>query len=153
QFVSRHHGAHYDVARLGLYLGSQVLYLSPLVWVLVIVAIVRARPRLARHRRRDELLWWLGAPTACLFLVVSGFTSFKPNWAAPGYATLVSMGLHTISSRRGRAPRVAWSVAVAATAIACAALPVVQLVQPVFPLPRRADPTVDLEGWPEIAVR
>jgi 4-amino-4-deoxy-L-arabinose transferase-like glycosyltransferase len=155
QFVSRHHGAHFDVARLALYLGSQVLYLSPIVCVLVAVAIVRARPRWPQRARDDELLWWLGAPTACLFLAVSGFTSFKPNWAVPGYATLVVLGLRVVAAWRARAPRAARSAVIAAavTAFVCAALPLVQLVHPVFPLPRRADPTVDLEGWPEIAAR
>ena len=153
QFVSRHQQAHFDLGRLALYLGSQALYLTPPLLALLAVATLGVGAR--RVERGDRLLWWLGAPTALVFLAVAGFTRFKPNWAAPGYATLVVVAVRGASRWRDRSPRLAQALGVAtvASAIACAAFPLVQLARPLFPLPPRADPTVDMAEWPAIAAR
>ena len=154
QFASRHRGAHVDLARLMLYLGSQALYLSPLLLLLVGAAVVRARPwRAGGDAPGDRLLWWLGAPTACAFLAAAAFTNFKPNWAAPGYGALVALALREPSRWRERAPRLARGIGVAAVgvAMACTVLPIAHLRHPVLPLPAGADPTVDMMGWPAIA--
>ena len=151
QFASRHHGSHFDARRLLLYIGSQALYLSPVVCVLVGAAVLRAIPR--RDHDGDRLLWWIGTPTACTFLAAAAFTDFKPNWAAPGYATLVALATSRLSSWREKAPRFVRGIAAAAAvaAIACTVAPLVQLVRPVLRLSAGADPTVDMAGWPAVA--
>ncbi|HEY6868048.1 MAG TPA: glycosyltransferase family 39 protein, partial [Candidatus Eisenbacteria bacterium] len=154
QFAGRHHGAHLDLGRLALYLGSQALVLSPLLMVLVAAAALESGPwHIGRGDPGEHLLWWLGAPTAGAFLAAAAITDFKPNWAAPGYAALVPLAVRGLWRWRARAPRpaAATGVATLATALACTALPVVHLIHPVIPLPAGADPTVDMRGWPAIA--
>src|SRR5207247_3446378 len=64
QFVSRHHGAGFDLSKLGLYLGSQMLYLSPLLGALVAATALRLGPwSFGRERAVQNFLWWLAAPT------------------------------------------------------------------------------------------
>ena len=156
QFMARHHGAHVDLGRLLFYLGSQALYLSPLLLVFVFAATLRVGPRRwDRGAPGEQLLWWLGAPTACVFLTASAVTDFKPNWAVPAYPTLVALAVLDLHRWRARAPRLAVGAGIATVALAVAftALPAIHIHHPVIALPPLADPTVDMAGWPEIARR
>jgi 4-amino-4-deoxy-L-arabinose transferase-like glycosyltransferase len=154
QFATRHRGAGFEVERLGLYLGSQALYLSPLLFGLAVPAALRLGLwRLRREEEGARFLWWLAAPTLAVFLVAGGLTRFKPNWPSPGYLTLLPIVLLGLQRWAARAPRPAAVVRAAATALAagCALLPALHALHPWVPLPRQADPTVDMRGWPDAA--
>ncbi len=154
QFVARHHAAGLDPRGLGLFAGAQLLYVSPILLACIVGAALRAGPwRLDRQARGERFLWWLGAPTLVLFLLASLLTASKPNWPAPGYLTLLPLALLGLERWRMRAPTpAAWTGALAvALAVAFTALPVAQVVHPVLRLPRGADPSVDMRGWPRIA--
>ncbi len=86
---------------------------------------------------------------------MGGFTDFKPNWAAPGYATLVALALGGLSQWQARALGLVRGIGTANMAIAVAftAVSAFHLIRPMIPFPRGADPTVDMDGWPAIAAR
>lgn len=150
QFFARHQGGEFHPERVAIYLGSQVLYLSPVLALLAACAIGRIGPwRLRKEDSGHQLLWWFAAPTLGAFLAASAATSFKPNWPAPGYLTLLPLvwvGL----DRAGKHARPLGASMVAVT-ILFAALPLVQILTPVIPLPRGDDPSADMRGWHEAA--
>jgi len=154
QFASRHRGSAPDAGRLALFLGSQALYLSPVLFALAVPAALRAGPW--RWRVPDaglSFLWWMAVPTVATFLVASLFTSFKPNWPAPACATLLPLLLAGLDRWKGAGSR--WAAPLERSAIAVAvgavALAATHLVHPFAPLPEGTDPTADGRGWTQAA--
>jgi 4-amino-4-deoxy-L-arabinose transferase-like glycosyltransferase len=145
QFFARHEGSGGpNLQRTALYLASQVLYLSP------ILAVLAAGAAMPRPRTEGErFLWWLAAPTLAIFLAASAVTSFKPNWPAPGYLTLMPLVFVGLDRSGKRAKPL--GAATAAVAILFTALPIVQVTTALVPLPRGDDPVADMRGWREAA--
>ncbi len=154
QFVARHQAAGVDPRGLGLFVGSQLLYLSPIFFGCVACAALRAGPwRLDLQDRGQRLLWWLGVPTLGVFFLAAALGDFKPNWPVPAYLTLLPLALLGLERWRTRAPALAaWTGRLAvAMAVAFSVVPVVQVMHPIVRMPRGADPSVDMRGWPRIA--
>lgn len=150
QFATRHRGAGLDFERLALFLASQALYLSPLLFALAVPAALRLGPwGLRPGDAGPTFLWWMAAPTLAVFLLASLVTGFKPNWPAPGWAMLLPLVLLGLDRWRQAGSRWALPLGRAATGVALAgvALAAAHLVHPFVPLPVGADPTADGRGW------
>lgn len=154
QFVGRHRLSGPHGSTVWLFLASQALYLSPGLFLAALPAALRLGswgPDPGSDGER--FLWWLAVPTLGFFLLAASATDFKPNWPAPGYLTLLPLILLGWQRWRAAAPAVLRWAGGATVALACASavLPVLQLVTPIVPLPRGADPTADMRGWREVA--
>ncbi len=152
QFISRHHASGVDAARFASFLGSQVLYLSPVGFLLACCAALRIGPwKFGSVDPAKRFLWWLAVPTLALFLIASTVTRFKPNWPSAGYLTmlpLLLMGLDRLRERRPEATAWIGGSAVALSLI-FTALPIAHAIRPFMPFPQGADPTADMRGWGE----
>ena len=154
QFASRHREASFQADRFASYLGSQALYLSPLLFGLVAAAGLRVGLWAALRREPGaSFLWWMGAPTLAAFAFAGAVTSFKPNWLAPGYLTMLPLALRRVDRWMQRAPRAARRLERSASAVALASVVLVtaHALRPFVPLPHGADPTQDMRGWPVAA--
>lgn len=154
QFVARHHGSGLDGRRFSLFLGSQAIYLSPVLFLLSVCSALRLGPwRLRPEARGEHFFWWLAFPTLGLFALAAAISDFKPNWPAPAYLTLLPLSLLSLARWRQRAPKAAGRIFTTGLVLTLAftALPTLHLFHPYLPLPQGNDPTADMRGWDEAA--
>ncbi|TMQ70346.1 MAG: phospholipid carrier-dependent glycosyltransferase [Candidatus Eisenbacteria bacterium] len=151
QFQSRHSGASFHLDRFGTYVASQLGFLSPIVFALVTAAALRLGSWSGLERASGEsFLWWMGAPTLLVFAIAGAVTSFKPNWPAAGYLTMIPLALRGLDRRAPARSRMIERAAIG-LALASVLLVAAHAVRPFVPLPGEADPTRDMRGWPAAA--
>lgn len=89
------HGAQASLASLGLFAGSQLGMVTPLLLVMLIWASVKLR-------RQDPFCFWFTVPLTLFFLAKSFQGNVQPNWAQASYlAGLVSFSAYFLA-RRGQ---------------------------------------------------
>ncbi len=72
-------------------IGGHILYTHPVVWVLIVMAMVALLRRSLPLSHAMKLILWTSAPVICTFLIISAFRSTLPHWAAPGYVGLMAI--------------------------------------------------------------
>src|SRR6202012_5335092 len=124
-------------------LGGQVGLVSPILFVLIVMAIGRAW-------RRDEparvfVVAAVATFLAAFFIYSATRRSVEPNWLAPAVlaGTIVWAAARTNTTR--------WEKAGLALGVALVAGVYVQVIIPWLPLPARRDPTAQGAGWASMA--
>ncbi|HIJ55866.1 MAG TPA: glycosyltransferase family 39 protein [Deltaproteobacteria bacterium] len=146
---------------IGEFIGSQAALLSPLAFILVLLAWHEAFRRIVQ---KDNwiygYLFFTSFPMFAGFAVLSLHTRVYGNWPAAGYLTTAVLiaALFTRASRISAANRVLragrslWPWAVG-TSYLFSALLLIQVVWPVFPVPIHLDRTAtEILGWKELGV-
>lgn len=88
QFQRRHQGGGgFDLARYGQFLGYQAIFMSPGIYIGLILGGVLALKNWFEQKYRFFLL--LALPTIMVFYYQALFAEFKPHWSGPGYMTLI----------------------------------------------------------------
>ncbi len=170
--VTRHSAAGVTPSQVGMFLGGQALYYSPLLWGAYLYALVVAARRGLRGRGDDSperrrayaFVALLALPTLSVFTVVGLWTpESEPHWTAMGFLPLV-LGTAMLWDERwpaGGAPtprlrRFAW-IACGLPGILLVLLHVHILTPLLLPLIPERDRPVDivaeLSGWPEVGAR
>ena len=130
------------------FLGLQMLMASPVAFVMLVEAVVRARGR--RDGPAWRILFWFAAPLMALAAAVSPVHWVKANWLAPAYpAALVCAAALALEEGASRTRRVASVVGVVVAALGSLYLHAA-FVWPALPFPARDDLSA---GWSELAVR
>jgi membrane-associated phospholipid phosphatase len=126
------------------FLGSQAGVITPLLFVLMCVALWRMR-----KDRAGAFAFWFCVPVVLFFILKSLQGKVQANWALPGYATgFIAFSAHfagdAISSKERSRVLTAAAILMAFTLTAFAHFP------SVLHLPRKMDPTMRLVGWREL---
>jgi 4-amino-4-deoxy-L-arabinose transferase-like glycosyltransferase len=102
-----------------LLLGTQLLMVTPYLFVLALGALVRGvRDGIgARLDDRTRLLLISGAVPLLVFSAVSLRSLVKINWLAPAYWSLIILGLHHILQRGTGQRRLTWGLASSAALV------------------------------------
>ncbi|MBW2150836.1 MAG: glycosyltransferase family 39 protein [Deltaproteobacteria bacterium] len=146
----------------GDFIASQIGLLSPLVFLLAILAWILALQKPCREQKWIYLYITLTSfPVVAVFAVLSLHTRVYGNWPAAGYLT-VSALIAAFFSRKTkplidnamvRTGRRLWPWAVG-SAYLFSALVLIQVVWPVVPIPVRYDRTAqEISGWKELGQR
>ena len=165
-FSQRHSGSHLDGGRFFQFLVSQIAFLTPIAFVILISRIGVSLKRLKQDRW--SYIFWFSFPTLLIFTVQSLFSEFKPHWPAPGYLPLLSAGGYWCSRfivQGGRLRQAFMGLFIFFLAV----LPVLLYVQIQRPFIHslynslksekapawnpRWDVTNDLYGWPEAGLK
>ncbi len=139
-------GVHPD--ELFRFLGEQAGVVSPLLMIGMVVAVVGLW-RVRAHETRVRLLLSQFVPVQALFIFFSLNKAGKSNWVAP--ALITGVILLVVFWREVVARRVRWRWAVGAV-LALALLQTTLLHDTaILHLPRRLDPMLRAQGWPDFA--
>lgn len=123
------------------FIGSQLGVITPLLFVLMIVALVRAR-----REKEGSFLFWFSVPVIGFFLLKSIHGKVQANWALPAYVTgIVAYAAYSLrrflpDEKRGRI-MLAIAVTLAIVVTTAAHYPAM------LNLPVHLDPTARLAGW------
>ena len=147
---------------LGDFLASQAGLLSPLVFILVLMAWAAS---LSRELRRSKwiypYLFFASFPMVAGFALLSLHTRVYGNWPGPGYLTVSVLVAaffagrgndalnkqSRIVGRLGRIGRSTWPWAIG-TAYLLTSLVLIQVIWPVMPIPTELDRTsTEIRGW------
>jgi len=141
---------------IGDFFGTQALLLSPLVFILLLMAWFG---RIGSNRLKPadvSFLRWMSATTFVVFLALSLHVRVYGNWAAPAYITAIVLLAALYSPGRvGTRPRstMFWKLSVI-TAYAMTIPLLVQLIYPVLPLPIKLDRIArETTGWDQLGRR
>ncbi|MEI7706178.1 MAG: glycosyltransferase family 39 protein, partial [Deltaproteobacteria bacterium] len=146
QFGKRGHDMHLEPVLVGRFFGLQSLAVSPILFLVLLAAMV-----VAARRWRDEtmrLCALFSVPMMAIWTVVSPFHWVKMNWAVPVYptATLAAVALYAARPARWRA----LAIAALSLAVLSTAFLTLMPVAPWLPFPARDDTTA---GWKPLAAR
>ena len=132
----------------GDFLGSQAALLTPLVFILVIWALLKAFRGLRDEKRWIEsYCFFTSAPLFGLFLILSFKSRIYGNW--PGAAYLTACALTAGYFGTGSHPRLWKATITMAYGLTCLAL--LQTAWPVLPIPAKMDrAATELSGWKEL---
>jgi len=139
QLVERH-GVPPGLSGLVAMVFGQLGYVSPLLAVLLLVAVLRPR---ARSLRSFGLPAALAVPPIVLFTLSGVWTRALPHWPGAGWLVAAVPGALLLHTRPVLA-RVALALAASMSVMVH-----VQALSPLLPL-GPSDPTHDLHGWPEL---
>ena len=143
-------------------IGLTSLYLFPWIWLALVVILVRGLRRFREVAAPDRFLLCQAIPSLAAFTLVACFRRVLPHWTLVGYLALLPM-LGRLWEERWRADPATMRrrlIAMAAVPLVAGLFMVAQfrfgIVQQGarwgLPLvPTRADPTVDLYGWDQVA--
>ncbi len=143
---------------LGDFIGSQAALLTPIIFILVVMAWVHvARHRFDETHWTERYLWFASAPTILFFAALSLHTRIYGNWPAAGYIGAILLvaylyGPGGSASVRNRlfAGRRLWPWAIGLS-YAVSALVLLQVVRPVLPLPASMDRiSGETLGWDQL---
>ena len=125
-------------------IGGQLGLVSPILFVLIIMAVARALRRGAAQR----VFVVAGVATfiAAFFVYSAARRSVEPNWLAPAVLAW------TIVWAAGRAVTTRWEKAGLALGVVLVVAIYVQVIVPFLPLPARRDPTAQGAGWASLAL-
>ncbi|HDH97337.1 MAG TPA: glycosyltransferase family 39 protein [Proteobacteria bacterium] len=132
--------------------GSQALLATPGLFLLILLAMVRAPVSLKRER--DEFAWFLFSFCAPVFLFFAWLalkSKVQGNWPAPAYAAAFPLAIWYV--HRGWHRRAVRSLAKLAIAILAleTALAGLHIAHPIVGTSK--DPTLQMWGWRELARR
>lgn len=128
-------------------LGGQAGLASPILFVLMLVAVVGALRRTASDAR---FVFGVVAATGLLFFVASALRKpVEPNWPAPAWIPAMVLLATMPLGRAGRR----WLVAGSVLAAAMVLVIYVQALVPILPLPPRRDPMAKAYGWDALGAR
>jgi membrane-associated phospholipid phosphatase len=123
------------------FLGSQLGVVTPLLLVMVVIALVKLR-----KTSQGAFLFWFSAPVLAFFTLKSLQGKVQANWPAAGYlAGLTAFCAYYLrdSSSAPRARRATVAAALAISVLVTAVSYYPSLVN----LPPRLDPTKKVKGW------
>ncbi|NTU41818.1 MAG: phosphatase PAP2 family protein, partial [Nitrospirales bacterium] len=125
------------------FLGSQVGVITPIVFVMMVVAFVR----LMREEGdlRSRFLLSFSVPVVGFFLFKSIQGKVQVNWALTGYITAIVAFSHVYLSRLGNLKPMVKRVTIAGVLLAVLVTALAHY--PFLVLPRKMDPTARLRGW------
>ncbi len=121
----------------------QMGYLLPWVAIALWVAILRAW-----RRRETRILWLLPFvifPIA-IFTLVGATRPILPHWPMPGYLGSFPLLVYVLEGQSSTSRR-NWAIGTAGVNMLLGVLVTVQAVTGVFPIPLKADVTLDGQGW------
>ena len=148
QTAERAAASRFRPVLVGRFLGLQMLMASPVAFVLLVEAVVRAWGR--RDRAEWRILFWFAAPLMAIAALVSPVHWVKANWLAPAYpAALVAAAALALEEGASRARRIAGLAALAVAVLGSLYLHVA-FAGPWLPFPARDDLSA---GWGELAGR
>jgi 4-amino-4-deoxy-L-arabinose transferase-like glycosyltransferase len=124
-------------------LGGQLGLVSPILFVLIVMAVAMALRRATTPR--VFVVAVVATFIAAFFVYSAARRSTEPNWLAP--AVLAG----TIVWAAGRAITTRWEKAGLALGVALVAGIYLQVIVPFLPLPARRDPTAQGAGWASLA--
>ncbi|HBH27629.1 MAG: glycosyltransferase family 39 protein [Desulfofustis sp. PB-SRB1] len=138
---------------IGDYMASQVGIITPLVFILVVLAWVKAFAE-RRVRWVSYYLLWTSLPVVVIFGILSLHTRVYANWPAAAYLTASILVAAYFGGRSNTAvTRVdrfgkglfPWALA---SSYALSAVALLHLVMPIIPLSPRLDPIAqEMAGW------
>jgi 4-amino-4-deoxy-L-arabinose transferase-like glycosyltransferase len=143
----------------GDFLASQAALLSPLVFILILMAWVLQLKK--AHRGESWIysyLWFTSIPMFAGFALLSLHARVYGNWPSAGYITVMVMLAAFFrepdnTRSKGNGPRPGtrlWPWAVG-TSYVITALVLIQAAWPVLPVPVHLDrTTTEIQGWPEL---
>ncbi len=144
------------VKYLGEYFGSQAGLLSPLVFVMILMAwyTVIKRWRQPGHWMQQYLLC-TSLPMIAIFAFLSLHTRVYGNWPGAGYLTATVLAAVLFGPDSGKKHNSVklwfWTIA---TSTAITAIVLLQVVWPVLPLTTELDRTsTEIYGWKELGVK
>jgi 4-amino-4-deoxy-L-arabinose transferase-like glycosyltransferase len=135
------------LAHEGALLSGQVALVSPLLFLLLAAATVRA----LAHARGPvpPLLSIITLATWFVFCASALRSAVEPNWQAPAYhSAIVLAAVHEGGSRWRTLFRAGIALGAAITLLICA-----QSLRPFLPITSSVDPTARVAGWGELAAR
>ncbi len=168
QHVSQQTGStqgQFSAGEVSAFLGSQVGVIGPILFVLMVIAVVAAlrRPsQIEPERRAERFLITIGLTFFALVLITAFRHPVQPNWAAPAYITLILL-LAAFLARCAQSP-LTWRPIKpwfwAAVIMGGLAVIVSHEMQWLYPgarafglKPRVVDPTVKFRGYQELGLR
>ena len=127
-------------------LGGQAGLVSPILFVMMAIAVVRS---LRRSASPAEFILAMVALVSFAFFVYSAIRQrVEPNWPAPAYIPAIVLLAAIPWSRAGRA----WLRAGVALAAVMSLVIYAQAITPILPLRPDRDPIARAFGWRELAV-
>ncbi len=138
---SRHIGAGLSFRNIGLYLGGQVGFITPLVWILCVYCLIKIG---IKHRKNNLLFLFSASIPTFLFFTVIGCLSpdFKPHWTALSYIPLCIAVVYLIGKKL--------KIAAFVSALPFTLLIYIQSLFPLLPLEPKFDITSELYGWEQV---
>jgi 4-amino-4-deoxy-L-arabinose transferase-like glycosyltransferase len=153
QFLSGHKG-HFSFYNLFLFVISQAGYLSPLLYLFLILALFFAGFRGTKNKEENFIfLFSLSSPTLILFHLLSPFLSFKPHWTALGYLPGLIVLVQIAKEWWSKWGVKTLSILAMTFAFALTAFIQIQAFYPILPktvIPPKMDLTNELYGWKEV---
>jgi hypothetical protein len=161
---TRAFGTSISIQSLLTAIGGQMLYLTPLIFVVFVYVLWQTITRgLIAGVEEQRFFFFFGTLPIVIFNVISVFKPILPHWTLVGYIVLIIPFVRLLEEHRRRWPVVnsviAWSVL---ALMLVYLLSVLHARYGIFHLERlvdkgwmteeefRADPTLDLIGWEEI---
>jgi 4-amino-4-deoxy-L-arabinose transferase-like glycosyltransferase len=124
-------------------LGGQLGLVSPILFVLIVLAVARGLRRITANR--VFVVAAVAAFIAAFFVYSAARRSVEPNWLAPAVlAGTIVWGAERVITTR-------WERAGLALGIVLVAAIYVQVIVPFLPFPARRDPTAQGAGWASLA--
>ncbi|HSW62662.1 MAG TPA: glycosyltransferase family 39 protein [Dissulfurispiraceae bacterium] len=144
-------GMQISLKTFGEFLGSQIIIVTPVLFVLMVIALCRRR--MPGADLQHQFLFWFAVPIIVFFLLKSVQGKVQPNWAMTGYVTaLVAvcgsfwfwLGRSAETSLRNR------RVFVTGALLALIVTTFAHIVPATTWLPVKMDPSQRLRGWKQI---
>ena len=126
------------------FLGSQLLVVTPLMFVLMAVSL-----RKLRKEREGSFLYWFSMPVIIFFLLKSIQAKVQANWALPGYLTgIIAFSVSYVrsfsSDRKGK------KILTTATILVAIFITSVAHYSSILSIPKELDPASRLKGWEDL---
>ncbi|MBF0169753.1 MAG: glycosyltransferase family 39 protein [Nitrospinae bacterium] len=157
--TDRHHGAAFEYRNFEQLIGGQLLYMSPVILVLLLMAVWSGFRKAREGDRRYALLVSFSAPTLLFFYVVCAWTNeSEPHWPAFGYLTaMIMLPALGLDAWRTMAPgafmrRVrAYQIGVGFAGLMFVAF-YIHVFYPILPIKPKYDLVNELYGWDAVGV-
>ncbi len=154
----RHEAGHADLqagfrvlpGSLLQFLGSQLGVITPVLFVLMIYALIKYRT-LANNTKAGRFCFWFAAPTLVFFLLKSIQGKVQANWAMSGYITGIIAASYFLVQRLAPGRRPGGKLLASAAVAIAAFVTAVSFYPSIIKLPPRLDPSARLRGWKQLA--
>jgi len=137
-------GFVFSFQSFGEFLGSQFGVITPLLFVMLIIAVLKLR-----KTKEGAFLFWFSLPTIAFFLAKSLQGKVQANWALAGYISgIVAFSAFFLSRweefKKPLRITVAFAISLAMLTTLFAHVPFL------LRLPKKLDPSIRLVGWKEL---